>query len=77
MRDRSENRKSPRRLPPLGVGLGLRTVHYDHILKKKPKVPWFEVISENYMGTSSGSGGRGIYLLEELRKEYPIVMLGV
>ncbi len=77
MRDRSENRGLLKKAPPLGVGLGLRTVHYDHILEKRPKVPWFEVISENYMGTLAGSGGRGIQLLEDLRKDYPIVMHGV
>lgn len=77
MRDRSANRVPPRRMSSLGVGLGLRTVHYDHILKHRPKVPWFEVISENYMGTSAGSGGRAIEVLEDLRKDYPIVMHGV
>src|SRR4051812_5918425 len=77
IRGRSENRGSLRRVPPLGVGLGLRTVHYDHILKNRPKVPWFEIISENYMGTSAGSGGRSIQILEDLRKDYPVVMHGV
>src|SRR5579859_1735087 len=33
----------------LGVGIGLRVPHYNHILSKKPQVDWFEVISENYM----------------------------
>ncbi|MCG3204716.1 MAG: hypothetical protein KCHDKBKB_01432 [Elusimicrobia bacterium] len=61
----------------LGVGLGLRAVHYPHILERRPKVPWFEVISENYMGTSAGSGGRGIKILEDLRRDYPLVMHGV
>jgi len=77
MRDRSENRYRQKAIAPLGVGLGLRTVHYDHILKHKPKVPWFEVISENYMGTLAGSGGRAIQILEQFRKDYPIVMHGV
>ncbi len=76
-RNRSETRRFFHKPPPLGVGLGLRTVHYDYILKNRPKVPWFEVISENYMGTLSGSGGRGIMILENLRKDYPIVMHGV
>jgi uncharacterized protein len=77
IRDRSENRRLTLKSPPLGVGLGLRTVHYDHILKNRPAVPWFEVISENYMGTTAGSGGRAIQILEDLRKDYPIVMHGV
>lgn len=62
---------------PLGVGLGLRTVHYDYILKHRPPVSWFEVISENFMGTTAGSGGRGVLLLEQFRKHYPIAMHGV
>ena len=40
--------------PDLGIGVGLRTVHYPHILEKRPRVDFFEVLSENYMDT----GGR-------------------
>ena len=61
----------------LGVGLGLRSAHYTHLLEHRPSVPWFEVISENYMGTSAGSGGRGVRILEDLRRDYPVVMHGV
>ncbi|MHC4830042.1 MAG: MNIO family bufferin maturase [Planctomycetota bacterium] len=60
-------------LPDLGFGLGLRTVHYGHILANKPHVDWFEIISENYMD----SGGRPIEVLEEIAANYPIVMHGV
>jgi len=35
--------------PDLGFGVGLRAVHYNHVLKTQPKVDWFEAISENYM----------------------------
>ena len=35
--------------PHLGHGLGLRREHYAHILREKPRVDWFEVISENFM----------------------------
>jgi uncharacterized protein len=59
--------------PNLGLGLGLRTVHYQHILDKNPSVDWFEVISENYMD----SGGRPRYVLEQVAERYPIVMHGV
>jgi uncharacterized protein len=59
--------------PNLGLGLGLRTVHYQHILDKTPNVDWFEVISENYMD----SGGRPRYVLEQVAERYPIVMHGV
>src|SRR5579862_2423113 len=39
-------------LPPrldLGVGVGLRSNHYGAILSQRPAIPWFEVISENFM----------------------------
>jgi len=32
-----------------GVGVGLRTPHYSHLLEKKPPVAWLEILSENYM----------------------------
>src|SRR6202050_196332 len=59
--------------PNLGLGLGLRTVHYHPTLDKTPNVDWFEVISENYMD----SGGRPRYVLEQVAERYPIVMHGV
>lgn len=57
----------------LGFGLGLRTDHYHHILENKPKIDWFEVISENYMV----AGGKPKYYLHAIREHYPIVMHGV
>ena len=57
----------------LGLGVGLRSVHFDHILKQNPLVDWFEVISENYMD----SQGRPRYVLEQIAERYPIVMHGV
>ena len=35
--------------PHLGHGVGLRREHYQHVLRDKPAVDWFEVISENFM----------------------------
>jgi len=60
-------------LPNLGVGLGLRTVHYAHILEAAPAVDWFEIISDNYMETA----GRPLYYLDAIAERYPIVMHGV
>lgn len=64
-----------------GTGLGLRPVHYPHILQHsnsvKSSIPWFEAISENYMGTESGSGGAPIQTLEKIRTHHPIVLHGV
>ena len=60
-------------LPDLGIGLGLRTVHYSHILEHAPEVDWFEVLSENYMQTA----GRPLYFLDRIAERYPVVMHGV
>lgn len=60
-------------LPDLGLGLGLRTVHYPHVLEHEPEVGWFELISENYMAT----GGRPLDVLERVAARYPLVLHGV
>ncbi|MFO1077159.1 MAG: DUF692 domain-containing protein [Planctomycetota bacterium] len=57
----------------LGIGLGLRTAHYEHILKRRPRVDFFEVLSENYMHT----GGRPMAMLDAVAERYPVVMHGV
>src|SRR5437764_100708 len=60
-------------LPNLGIGLGLRTVHYSHILEHAPAVDWFEILSENYMQTK----GRPLYFVDRIAEKYPIAMHGV
>lgn len=60
-------------LADLGIGLGLRTVHYQHILEQRPAVDWFEIISENYLETS----GRPLDYLDAIAEHYPMVMHGV
>jgi uncharacterized protein (UPF0276 family) len=60
-------------LPDLGVGLGLRTVHYADIVAQRPAVDWFEVLSENYMQTA----GRPLHFLDAIAGQYPIVLHGV
>ena len=57
----------------LGVGIGLRTVHYGHILDSWPDLDWFEILSENYMHT----GGRPVHVLDQVAERYPIFMHGV
>lgn len=57
----------------LGIGLGLRTVHFSHILSKKPDVDWFEVLSENFLDT----GGRPLYILDQVVERYPVALHGV
>ena len=56
-----------------GLGLGLRSKHFNYILEHKPDVDWFEVISENFMD----SGGRPRQVLRQVSEMYPIVMHGV
>lgn len=59
--------------PALGFGLGLRTDHYDEILASRPKVDWFEAITENYLVP----GGKPLHYLERIRAEFPLVLHGV
>jgi len=60
-------------LPDLGVGIGLRTVHFGEILAGKPALDWFEVLSENFMDT----GGRPLHVLERVVERYPVALHGV
>src|SRR5216683_846046 len=66
---------APREPPAnhLGFGVGLRSVHFSHILREWPAVDWFEVISENFLD----SAGRPRYVLEQIAERYPVVMHGV
>jgi len=57
----------------LGVGIGLRVPHYEHIFKHRPKVDFFEIISENFMTL----GGRPREVLETLLEDYRVVQHGV
>jgi uncharacterized protein len=63
--------------PYLGVGVGLRTVHYPDVLERGPRgelgVDWFEILSENYMVP----GGRPLRILSEVREFIPFAMHGV
>jgi uncharacterized protein (UPF0276 family) len=63
----------PVTVPPLGFGLGLRTVHYEEILADHPDVDWFELLSENYLVP----GGKPLHYLDRIRADYPVVMHGV
>ena len=59
--------------PHLGLGLGLRSVHFNYILEHRPAVDWFEVISENFMD----SQGRPRHVIRQIAERYPVVMHGV
>ena len=56
-----------------GFGLGLRTDHYRDFIDASPRVDWLEVISENYLVP----GGKPLYFLDRIRRDYPMVMHGV
>ena len=59
--------------PFLGFGVGLRRPHYAHILERRPRMDWFEVISENFMVP----GGRPLEVLAAVRDRHPLVLHGV
>jgi len=59
--------------PRLGYGVGLRAEHYEHVLDEHPAVDWFEALTENYLDT----GGRPLHVLEQVRRDHPVVLHGV
>jgi uncharacterized protein (UPF0276 family) len=71
--DKASCLKALKQLPRLGLGLGLRNQHFNYILQHQPEVDWFEVISENFMD----SGGRPRHVLNEIARQYPVVLHGV
>jgi len=66
-------RTPSREAPCLGVGVGLRSVHYRNFLEGRPGTGWLEVHSENYFG----DGGYDLYVLKRLRADYPVSLHGV
>jgi uncharacterized protein len=57
---------------PALPGIGLRFQHHDAVITQRPRVAWFEVHSENYMG-----GGAAVRDLEAIRRDYPVSLHGV
>ena len=57
----------------LGLGVGLRSQHFDYVLRNQLNVEWFEVITENFIDCKGKPG----YVLSEISKQYPVVMHGV
>lgn len=57
----------------MSIGVGLRSVHYEHILREEPDVAWLEVLSDNYMNTS----GRPLAYLDRITARYPVALHGV
>lgn len=68
----SDSLASSTNRPLQKTGVGLRAPHFQHIIKHKPKIPWFEILIDNYLG-----GGPALYQLEQIRNNYPITFHGV
>ena len=63
-------------LPQLGYGVGLRDVHFRHLVDTPPAewgVDWFEIVSENFFGEH----GFAARVLEHVVEHRPVVMHGV
>jgi len=60
-------------IPDLGVGVGLRNPHVAQVLRDRPPMDWFEIISENYLSDSGGARAH----LESIRASYRVVPHGV
>src|SRR5580693_6205810 len=54
------------------AGIGLRFPHHQPVIARRPRVAWFEVHSENYLG-----GGAPLRDLETIRRDYPLSLHGV
>ena len=59
-------------------GLGLRPEHYSDFLGEKElaatqNIDWLEIISDNYLVP----GGKPLYYLDRIRRDYPMAMHGV
>ena len=58
---------------PDSAGIGLRAPHLDRVLAERPRVPWFEVHSENLFA----AGGALHANMQQIRADYPISLHGV
>jgi len=56
-----------------GFGLGLRPEHYADFVAAPRAVDWLEILSDNYLVP----GGKPLYYLERIRRDYPLAMHGV
>jgi uncharacterized protein len=56
-----------------GVGVGFKPEHFDAIVETRPRLGFFEVHAENYMG----AGGPPHRRLDGIRERYPVSLHGV
>lgn len=60
-------------IPRDALGLGLRLPHYGHIFEHWPEVGYFEIISENFLGSAPLPRKN----LDRVKARYPVVLHGV
>ncbi|MGH8162803.1 MAG: MNIO family bufferin maturase [Rhodanobacteraceae bacterium] len=58
---------------PAAVGIGLRPAHFEYVLEHRPRVPFFELHSENLFC----AGGAQWEMFDSLRRDYPVSLHGV
>lgn len=64
----------PYQLLNLSPGAGLRSTHFPDLLDRRTNdIEWFEIITENFLTTQ----GRPRWVLEQIRKDYPLAFHGV
>jgi uncharacterized protein len=65
--------RSMRALAAPGVGVGFKPEHFEAIVETRPKLGFFEIHAENYMG----GGGAPHRRLDAIRERYPLSLHGV
>ena len=60
-------------IPYLGATIGLRRVHHEEIIQRRPKLPWFEILTENVLNR----GGAVHKELQTLAADYPMATHGI
>jgi len=58
---------------PAGAGVGLKPEHYAAVLATRPRLAFFEIHAENYLG----AGGPPHRYLSRIREDYPLSVHGV
>jgi uncharacterized protein len=67
------DRRPPKSLAAPSVGVGFKPEHFEAIVEARPKLGFFEVHAENYMG----GGGAPHRRLDAIRERYPLSLHGV
>ena len=57
-----------------GAGLGLRSQHFGEIIEKKPNVPWFELLADNYISNNQSTDSIIFNNLKKLTNNYPMAL---